>query len=80
VDVRSADDRRLRELLLADGVTVADADDGGLRVTGMTSAAVGLIAAEVGIPLVQLVPHQASLEEAFMQITRESVEFVGAVR
>jgi ABC-2 type transport system ATP-binding protein len=41
---------------------------------------VGVIAAEVGIPLVQLVPHQASLEEAFMQITRESVEFVGAVR
>jgi ABC-2 type transport system ATP-binding protein len=80
VDVRSAEDARLRHLLLRDGVTVVDTDGGRLRVSGLTSAAIGAVAAECGIALVELIPRQASLEEAFMQITRESVEFAGATR
>jgi ABC-2 type transport system ATP-binding protein len=80
VTVRSADDVRLRALLARDGVTVTSNDGGRLLVTGMTSEQVGQVAAQAAIPLIELVPQQASLEEAFMQITRDSVEFAGATR
>jgi ABC-2 type transport system ATP-binding protein len=75
--VRSDQDARLRDLLSADGVTVASTDGGALLVTGLSSAAVGRVAAQAGIALVELVPQQASLEEAFMEVTRSSLEFVG---
>jgi ABC-2 type transport system ATP-binding protein len=77
VRVRSDQDARLRDLLSADGVTVASTDGGALLVTGLSSAAVGRVAAQAGIALVELVPQQASLEEAFMEVTRSSLEFVG---
>ena len=46
-----------------------------LEVAGMDSAQIGLIAARSGIALVELTPQHASLEEAFMEITRSTVEF-----
>ena len=42
----------------------------------MDSAQIGQVAAQAGIALVELTPQRASLEEAFMEITRDSVEFV----
>ena len=48
-----------------------------LHVSGMDSAAIGLVAARAAIPLIELTPQQATLEEAFMEITREAVEFHG---
>ena len=53
-------------------------DDGALRVSGVSSGAVGRIAADAGIQLIELVPQQATLEEAFMEVTRNSLDFVGA--
>jgi ABC-2 type transport system ATP-binding protein len=44
-------------------------------VTGLDSAQIGQIAAQAGIALIDLTPQQASLEEAFMEITRDAVEF-----
>jgi ABC-2 type transport system ATP-binding protein len=46
-----------------------------LDVSGVDSAYIGAVAARAGIALVELTPQQASLEEAFMEITRDSVEF-----
>ena len=43
----------------------------------MDSEAIGLVAAREGVPLIELTPQQATLEEAFMEITRDSVEFHG---
>ena len=51
-----------------------------LQVSGMDSEAVGLVAAREGIPLIELTPEQATLEEAFMEITRDAVEFHGGGR
>ena len=48
-----------------------------LIVTGLDSRGIGEIAARQGIPLVELVPQQATLEEAFMEITRDAVDFHG---
>ncbi len=56
------------------GATVRD-DDGKLVVLGMSTAQVGDLAFENGIRLHELAPAQASLEEAFMELTASSVEF-----
>ncbi len=77
VVVHSEDDGRLRMLLADAGVTVVSTDTGRMRVTGMNSGQIGRIAAEAGISLIELIPQQASLEEAFMEVTRTSLEFVG---
>ncbi len=49
-----------------------------IEITGMDSAEVGKLAAAHGIVLFELIPVKASLEEAFMELTRESVEFQAA--
>ena len=55
------------------GVTVDD--DGAIVVTGMTSAQVGDLAAHRSLTVHELVPLRASLEDVFMELTRDSVEF-----
>jgi ABC-2 type transport system ATP-binding protein len=44
----------------------------------MDSAEVGRLAATHGIALSELIPVRASLEEAFMELTRDSVEYQAA--
>ena len=56
------------------GTATADGDD-SLLVRGMTSDAVGDIAFEQGIRLHELTVMRASLEEAYMEVTADSVEF-----
>jgi ABC-2 type transport system ATP-binding protein len=75
---RAADLRRLLEA--RPDVTVAVADDRGLlEVTGLTSAEIGDAAASAGIAVHELTPQQASLEEAFMTLTRDDIEFEALV-
>jgi ABC-2 type transport system ATP-binding protein len=73
--VRSPDDVRLRELLTEDGVEVSSTAPGQLEVTGLTSDEIGYRAAEDGVTLLELSPVQASLEEAFMALTQDAVEY-----
>jgi ABC-2 type transport system ATP-binding protein len=61
--------------LQARGATVTNGTPNELTVTGLDSAAIGAIAFEQGIPLNELSTHRASLEAAFMELTRDSVEF-----
>jgi ABC-2 type transport system ATP-binding protein len=75
VMVRTDDVARLRSLLSRDGVGITASDADRLVVTGLSSAAIGRIAADAAIALVELIPQQASLEEAFMEITKDAVEF-----
>ena len=75
VHVRSPDAERLRELLVGPTVHVTTVSPGRLEVLGLTSDEIGDIAAAHMIPLHELIPHQASLEEAFMNLTHDSVEF-----
>jgi ABC-2 type transport system ATP-binding protein len=68
VRVRSPQADRLRELLGPD--TVAESD-GALLVQGRSAAEVGELAAGSGIVLHELVQETATLEEAFLELTRE---------
>ena len=75
VRVRTEEAPRLRELLAADGVSVTSTERDLLTVSGLSSAEIGKVAAEAGVALIELTPQQASLEEAFMELTRDAVEF-----
>ncbi len=57
------------------GSAVTSNGDGALVVTGVDAAGIGDIAAEHAIRVHELTPRRASLEEAFMELTRESVEY-----
>src|SRR5450759_2943569 len=59
------------------GAAVTWVPDGGLHVTGMEAAQVGQAAADTGAVLHELTPQQVSLEEAFMELTRDSVDSHG---
>jgi ABC-2 type transport system ATP-binding protein len=73
--VRTPDGSRLRTALEQHGATVTVADDGALHVVGAEASAVGEAAAETATVLHELTPLRASLEEAFMELTRDSVEY-----
>jgi ABC-2 type transport system ATP-binding protein len=75
VVVRSPELERLRVELGGPGVTFTDAERGALEVHGLTPVQVGDAAAAAGIALHELSPQQASLEEAFMNLTRDELEF-----
>ena len=65
----------LQQLLQAKGAAVTADGDGALVVTSMMAAEIGEIAAANRIVLHELSPQRASLEEAFIELTRESVQY-----
>lgn len=80
VRVRCREPERLRALLAADGAGFAsDPDaagpDDALEVTGRTTDEIGELAGAHGIVLHELSPQQASLEQAFMEVTAGVVEY-----
>lgn len=75
VRVRTDEAARLRTLLAGPDVSVSSTERDVLDVTGLSSERIGRIAAEAGIALAELTPRQASLEDAFMEMTREAVEY-----
>ncbi|ASR38751.1 ABC transporter ATP-binding protein [Prauserella marina] len=74
VKVRSPQLDKLRTALASASADVADADD-GLIVSGLDSAKIGEIAMQQSVVLHELSPQRGSLEEAFMQITGDSVQY-----
>jgi ABC-2 type transport system ATP-binding protein len=77
--VRTPDGDHLRELLASEGGSVADAqapeDQGALVVTGLPAPRIGELAASARIVLHELTPRLPSLEEAFMELTADAVEY-----
>ena len=67
----------LRSRVTAAGADVERGDgEDTLIVTGLECRDVGIIAAGAGITLYELARQEASLEEAFMEMTRGSAEYV----
>jgi len=75
VHVRTPQSAELRARLLAVGAQVSSSAEGELDVEGLTSEEIGAAAAAGGVVLAELTPVQASLEEAFMELTAEAVEY-----
>jgi ABC-2 type transport system ATP-binding protein len=75
VRVRAAQPQAVAAALTAGGGRSEPMDDGALRIFGLTSERIGEIAAAQQLVLHELTPIQVSLEDAFMSITKDSVEF-----
>jgi len=79
--VRTPETARLGQVLAAPGVTVINDGTDLLRVSGITAEQVGTAAWRAHLPVYELTPTHASLEEAFMQVTQDSIEYhAGATR
>jgi ABC-2 type transport system ATP-binding protein len=77
VRVRSPQSTELAELVKGPEVSVQSLENGLLEVNGADARTVGELAARHNIILHELTPQQASLEEAFVELTRDEVEFHG---
>ncbi len=75
--VRTPDAARLREQLAGPDVTVSSSAAGELEVTGLSAEEIGEVAFDARIRIHQLTSTQPSLEEAFMELTNDAVEFHG---
>jgi ABC-2 type transport system ATP-binding protein len=75
VRVRSPQALRLASLLVGNGIVVRDLADNELEVEGLPSDQIGTVAAENQITLYQLATQGASLEEAYMALTEDSVDY-----
>ncbi|MEV5955409.1 ABC transporter ATP-binding protein [Streptomyces sp. NPDC051987] len=75
VKVATAEATRLRSLLGGPDVTISSSSAEELLVTGRDARQIGRIAAEHGVALYELTPQAVSLEAAFMDLTRDVVEY-----
>jgi ABC-2 type transport system ATP-binding protein len=75
VRVRTTEATKLRDLLVGAETSVTSVEPGLLEVAGISSEAIGQVACDNAIPLAELTPMKASLEEAFMELTQDAVEY-----
>ncbi|MPV35638.1 ATP-binding cassette domain-containing protein [Georgenia subflava] len=74
VRVRTPEGTRLAAVLARPGVTVTP-DDGGLTVTGADSDEIAATALAVGVLVTELTPLHDSLEDAYLALTKDEVEY-----
>jgi ABC-2 type transport system ATP-binding protein len=80
VRVRSSDPHALAALLRSPGVSVSPAAGGALTVSGLSTDRIGMAAGAAGITVFELATEQASLEDAFVNLTKDAVEFRAAAK
>jgi ABC-2 type transport system ATP-binding protein len=73
--VRSPQAGQLVPLLAGPGVRITSAHTGVLEIEGTDPETVGRLAAAHGVVLYELSARSASLEEAFMELTKDAVEY-----
>jgi ABC-2 type transport system ATP-binding protein len=78
VKVRTPEPERLAGILRGAGMAVALQPDGSLSVTGADTGMLAERATAAGIALHELTPEHASLEDVFMALTRDSIEYEAA--
>ncbi|GAA2740689.1 ABC transporter ATP-binding protein [Terrabacter aerolatus] len=77
VRVRTTDPEALATLLADPDVTVEATGGDALEVSGLSTDQIGVAAGRAGITLLELAAQQTSLEEAFMDLTKDAVEYHG---
>jgi ABC-2 type transport system ATP-binding protein len=75
VHVRTPQAGEAMVVLAGAGGTVTSTGADTLTVTGLDAPRIAQLTVERGLPLHELAPHRASLEEAFVELTRDEVEF-----
>jgi ABC-2 type transport system ATP-binding protein len=75
VRVRCSEPSALRDAILAEGGSIQGEAGGALEVHGLRSERIGELASDGRIVLYELTPQTVSLEDAFMRLTGDSVEY-----
>jgi ABC-2 type transport system ATP-binding protein len=75
VRVRSPHASQLADLLAAPEVAVVRSEAGVLEITGVEASGIGDLAAAHALAIHELTPKSASLEEAYMALTADAVEY-----
>jgi ABC-2 type transport system ATP-binding protein len=75
VRVRSPQATQLVELMRGPDITVTSSEPGLLEITGSTAEAIGEAASAARLVLHELTPIKGSLEDAYMSLTADSVEY-----
>ncbi len=75
VTVRAVDADRLANAIEVGGGHVERRNDGTLAVSSLNAEAIGRIALDAGVALSELTPRRASLEEVYMDLTADAVEY-----
>jgi ABC-2 type transport system ATP-binding protein len=75
VNVRTPDAKAFRGLLLGPDITVTSRGPDQLEIRGLSAEQIGHLAWEHHTPIYELATQQPSLEEAFMEMTRDSIEY-----
>ncbi|MCK9896361.1 ABC transporter ATP-binding protein [Frankia sp. AgB32] len=75
VRIRTSRPERLEKALAAEGLTLTPVGGGTWEVPDAPADQVGAVAAREGVPLQELSLREDSLEETFLRMTAQSVEF-----
>jgi ABC-2 type transport system ATP-binding protein len=75
VFVRGSDHQKLLAAIASHGGVATDANDDGVTIGGLSAEQVGQIAFDAGVVLFELTPQRASLEDVFMELTSDAVEY-----
>jgi len=75
VHLRTTEQAGLRSALAARGLTAAQAEDGRWAIDGVTAEVIGTLAADKGIPLLELTYGRATLEQAYLDLTADDTPF-----
>lgn len=78
VRVRTPQTNALHDLIAGPGTTIISIDRGLFEVTGLSAEEIGDRAAAAGLPVHELTVIRPSLEEAFMELTKDAVEYQSA--
>jgi ABC-2 type transport system ATP-binding protein len=79
--VRASNHQQLVAALKSHGAEASDTNDEGLSVENLSAEQIGQIAFDAGVVLFELTPQRASLEDVFMDLTSDAVEYgSGGVR
>ena len=77
VTLRTSAPPRAAQVLQGAGATVLATGPGTLGVTGLPDEEIVALLARNGVPFSQVSAHRATLEEAYMELTRDAVEYRG---
>ncbi|MET7369212.1 ATP-binding cassette domain-containing protein [Streptomyces sp. NPDC005566] len=78
VRLRTTESTRLRDALIRKGYEPEQGDDGRWTVEGAKAEEVGALAAFEGIPILELLDEQATLEQAYLDLTAAETEFAAS--
>ncbi|GGO47183.1 ABC transporter ATP-binding protein [Streptomyces daqingensis] len=75
IHIRTPEPERMRDVLAGDGIRTEKGPEGVLEALGTTLETVGKLASKHQVTVYEISPRTASLEEAFMQLTADAVDF-----